>query len=162
MRIPLIVAGLLLAGAVFPPGAARAADGLELQARGAQIYTCVAQGAGFAWQFKAPEARLTDEHGQDAGHHFAGPSWEAPDGSRVVGEVITSTPGGAGAIPWLLLRARTVSGAGVFGAVSYIVRSRTVGGVAPGAGCDASHAGVEAAVDYTASYTFFIDPAPGR
>ena len=39
------------------------------------------------WVFVAPEARLVDANGMLVGHHYAGPTWEAGDGSKVVGTV---------------------------------------------------------------------------
>jgi hypothetical protein len=39
--------------------------------------------------------------------------------------------------------------------VSYIQRLDTAGGLAPTTGCDASHVGAIARVDYTATYFFY-------
>ena len=55
------------------------------------------------------------------------------DGSLVVGEVVQRSAV-QGAIPWLLLRARSTDGSGVFKNVKYIQRVDTVGGVALGTG----------------------------
>ena len=134
-----------------------AAPAIELLGRGVQIYDCAASGAGFAWQLKAPDAMLLDGQGRPVGHHFAGPSWQATDGSLVTGDVVASSSGAAGAVPWLVLRAKSHAGEGIFATVRYIVRSQTVGGAAPGAGCDAGHAGAETRVDYHATYTLFPD-----
>jgi hypothetical protein len=146
---------VLAAACVLVAGAARAGDAVELRAKGVQIYSCTASGDNFNWKFKAPEAVLIDPLGQEAGKHFAGPSWQAKDGSVVVGEGLVSSSGEAGAVPWLVLRAKSHSGEGLFETVKYIVRSRTVGGVAPSSGCDKDHPNAEAKVDYTAIYTFF-------
>ena len=127
---------------------------IDLQGRGVQIYTCSAAPEGFAWRLKAPEATLTDPQGHTFGHHFAGPSWQATDGSIVVGEAIASATSMT-AIPWVLLRVKSHSGRGVLAGVGFIVRSHTAGGMAPSAGCDGSHAGREARVDYSAEYTLF-------
>jgi len=130
---------------------------LRAAARGAQIYTCkakAAEPAGFEWVLKAPEAELFDGRGAKIGRHYAGPTWESVDGSRVVGEVVQRSPA-QGAIPWLLLRAKSNEGAGALAGVKYIQRVDTVGGVAPSAGCDAAHAGAEARVDYSANYDFY-------
>ena len=131
------------------------APAFELQGKGVQIYTCSDGQGGFAWRLKAPDAMLVDGEGREVGHHFAGPSWQGKDGSLVTGEVETAASGGAGAIPWLVLRAKTHAGTGLFASVEAIVRSRTEGGVAPATGCDAGHAGAETQVPYTASYSFF-------
>ncbi|GJG85986.1 hypothetical protein tb265_11670 [Gemmatimonadetes bacterium T265] len=129
---------------------------IVLVGTGVQIYGCAASNGAYAWRLKAPDAVLTDSAGHRVGRHFAGPSWQADDGSTVVGEPLVASPAPRpGAIPWLVLRAKSHSGTGVFAGVSYIVRSMTTGGVAPAGGCDAAHADAEARVDYTATYTFF-------
>jgi hypothetical protein len=130
---------------------------LRAAARGAQIYTCKAKAAdpaAFEWVLKAPDAELFDQSGAKIGKHYAGPTWENADGSRVVGEVMQRSPA-QGAVPWLLLRAKSNEGAGAFASVKYIQRLDTVGGIAPSAGCDAAHAGAEARVDYSANYVFY-------
>jgi len=130
---------------------------LRAAARGAQIYTCKAKEAdpaAFEWVLKAPEAELFDQKGAKIGRHYAGPTWETADGSRVAGEVMQRSPV-QGAIPWLLLRAKSSEGAGVLASAKYIQRVDTIGGVAPSAGCDAAHAGAEARVDYSANYDFY-------
>ena len=40
----------------------------------------------------APDASLLDAKGQVIGKHFAGPSWQANDGSIVVGEALNASP----------------------------------------------------------------------
>lgn len=130
---------------------------LRVAARGAQIYSCkakAAEPAGFEWVLKAPEAELFDGRGAKIGRHYAGPTWESVDGSRVVGEVMQRSPV-QGAIPWLLMRAKSNEGAGALAGVKYIQRVDTAGGVAPSAGCDAAHAGAEARVEYSANYDFY-------
>ena len=130
---------------------------LRVAARGVQIYTCkakAADAAAFEWVLKAPEAELFDESGAKIGRHYAGPTWESADGSRVVGEVMQRSPV-QGAVPWLLLRAKSNEGTGAFASVKYIQRVDTAGGIAPSAGCDAAHAGAEASVDYSANYHFY-------
>ena len=110
--------------------------------------------AAFEWALKAPEAELFDQSGARIGRHYAGPTWESADGSRVVGEVMqrSAVPG---AVPWLLLRAKSSEGSGMLSGVKYIQRLDTVGGVAPSGGCDAAHEGTEARVDYSANYDFY-------
>jgi hypothetical protein len=130
---------------------------LRAAARGAQIYTCKARAAepsAFEWVLKAPEAELFDESGAKIGRHYAGPTWESADGSRVVGEVMQRSPA-QGTIPWLLLRARSNEGAGALASVKYVQRVDTVGGLAPSAGCDTAHEGTEARVSYSANYDFY-------
>ena len=143
------------------PESLRVPDGqvllLRAAARGAQIYACkvtTAEPAAFEWVLKAPDAELFDQGGARIGRHYAGPTWESADGSRVVGEAVQRSAV-QGAIPWLLLRAKSNEGAGVFASVKYIQRVDTVGGVAPSSGCDAAHADAEARVDYSANYDFY-------
>lgn len=82
--------------------------------------TC--RGSGFEWVFKAPEANLFDAKGLQVGTHFAGPSWKAGDGSVVVGEVASRADApDTGAIPWLLLRAKSKEGTGVLSTVASFV-----------------------------------------
>ena len=59
-------------------------------------------------------------------------------------------------IPWLLLETAQSSGAGVMGKVRSIQRVSTVGGKAPDETADASKAGQERRVDYTAIYAFYV------
>lgn len=130
---------------------------LRAAARGAQIYTCkpkAASPAPFAWVLKAPDAELFDQGGAKIGRHYGGPTWESNDGSRVVGEMIQASPV-PGAVPWLLLRAKSHEGAGALANVTYVQRVDTSGGVAPSAGCDEAHAGAEARVEYSANYDFY-------
>lgn len=72
----------------------------------------------------------------------------------MVGEVLERSPA-EGGIPWLLLRAKSNEGAGALARVRYIQRVDTVGGIAPSRGCDASHLGARARVDYSANYDFY-------
>ena len=151
----MILLGFLAATSVLPAQAASPAV-IVLLGTGTQVYACTQGATGFAWQLKAPDAILTDAAGHRIGHHFAGPSWQAEDGSTVTGEVLVSSGATqAGAIPWLVLKAKTHGGEGLFSAVDYIVRSATVGGAAPAGGCDPAHSGAETRVDYSATYTFF-------
>lgn len=145
------------------PGALRPASDqvvfLEAQATGVQIYECTAsqdQPPHFEWVFKAPEAELFDRSGIKIGKHFAGPTWESIDGSKVVGEVMAKDSGpDANSIPWLLLSAKTVSGPGTLGKTERIQRVRTVGGKAPGASCESAQEHHVVRVPYKATYYFY-------
>lgn len=124
---------------------------LIVPARGVQIYECRAGN----WVFVAPDAELFDRAGKKIGSHYAGPHWEAADGSKVVGAVKQRADApAAGDIPWLLLGAKSVGGEGAFSKVTSIQRVATVGGIAPAAGCTAP--GV-ARVPYSADYYFFSE-----
>ena len=129
-------------------------------AKGVQLYECRArtgQVGGYEWVFVAPEADLFDARGTRTGRHYAGPHWEAIDGSKIVGSVKERADAPvADAIPWLLLAAKSVGPEGSFSKVTSIQRVNTVGGVAPKTDCSQATAGTPARVNYTADYYFFI------
>jgi hypothetical protein len=129
---------------------------LHLNGKGDQIYTCQSTAGVFGWKLKAPDAQLFAESGEVAGKHFAGPTWQASDGSLVSGKMVASVASPeADSIPWLLIKVTSRSGAGVLTAVQSIQRLDTQGGKAPGTGCDAQHLNAETAVPYQASYYFY-------
>jgi Protein of unknown function (DUF3455) len=129
---------------------------VQVHAKGDQIYSCKVDGAQAGWTLKGPEAQLFDKDGKAFGKHFAGPSWEASDGSRVVGKAAANAPSpDANSIPWLLVKVVSHEGQGVLTQVASIQRINTKGGKAPGSGCDAAHAGQEVRVAYSADYLFF-------
>jgi hypothetical protein len=129
----------------------------EAVAKGVQIYRCAAaEGAAPAWAFVAPEAPLTDRQGNTTGKHYAGPTWEGADGSKVVGAVQARDPGPrSDAIPWLLLSAKSNSGSGVYAATKSIQRVDTTGGQAPASGCSAATLNEMVRVPYTAVYYYY-------
>ena len=135
---------------------------LEAHATGVQIYECKAakdDPSQFSWTLKAPEANLKDPSGKPVGKHYAGPTWEASDGSKVMGEMVAKSDAPvAGAIPWLLLRAKSTSGSGIFSSIASIQRLKTSGGAAPAIGCDSSQSGKESRVPYSAVYRFYKAP----
>jgi Protein of unknown function (DUF3455) len=127
----------------------------QLHAVGVQIYVCQpakSDASRFEWAFKAPEADLFAGAHQKVGRHYAGPSWEAADGSKVVGAVVAKETPDPSAIPWLLLSSKSSSGIGIFTAVRSIQRLHTVGGNAPSSGCDPAQRGQELR---TADYLFY-------
>jgi Protein of unknown function (DUF3455) len=129
---------------------------LQVRAKGDQIYACKVDGPQPGWILKAPDAQLFDKDGKAFGKHFAGPSWEASDGSRVVGKAAANVPSpDADSIPWLLVKVVSHAGEGVLAPVTSIQRINTKGGKAPASGCDAGHAGQEVRVAYSANYLFF-------
>jgi hypothetical protein len=129
---------------------------LQVHAKGDQIYTCKADADKFTWTLKAPDAQLFDKDGKPFGKHFAGPSWEANDGSRVTGKAIANVPSpDANSIPWLLVNVLTHEGTGVLSRASSIQRLNTKGGKAPASGCDASHTDQEVRAPYSADYLFY-------
>ena len=160
---------LLLAGA----GVSRAANALpaDLQppvgykllftanAEGVQIYTSVGDaGAPLKWVLEAPLAGLTVRKGNITIHHYAGPAWEAADGSRVVRDKDTPVksvpaPKALADIPWLLVKVTADPAAGILSKVGYVQRLSTHGGVAPAAA--PVRADTKIGVPYTATYAFY-------
>lgn len=138
------------------PAALEVPDGNKVHfhayAVGVQIYTW----NGSSWVFKAPEAVLfADVNGCGAvGIHYAGPTWESESGSKVVGARVNGITVEPTAIPWLLLKAVSAEGPGIFDRTSYIQRVNTVGGLAPSSPGDST--GQEARVHYTAEYYFYV------
>jgi hypothetical protein len=133
---------------------------LEALASGSQVYECVPKSGlpgGYEWTFRAPEAQLTSSLlGSNLGKHYAGPMWEAPDGSRVLGEVRERAPGpDPTAIPWLLLNAKSTFGTGVLTQTRSIQRVATKGGITPTEPCSAANANQFVRVPYTAKYYFY-------
>ena len=123
---------------------------LIVPAKGVQIYEC----REAKWVFVAPEAELFDRAGKKIGTHYAGPHWEAADGSKIIGAVRQRADApGAGNIPWLLLGTKSVGNEGSFSKVTSIQRVATHGGIAPAGTC--AHAGERARVPYSADYYFF-------
>ena len=167
MKTRMKLAHIIAAGILIGVGAVAADEGLvlppqgsvlqlELTADGVQIYTCEAKEGRFEWSFKAPEANLFDKQERQAGTHLAGPTWKMVDGSAVVAEVIARADSPeAGAIPWLLLRAKSHEGSGTLAAVTYVRRTETKGGLAPKTGCDAGHLSEQARIPYSATYQFY-------
>jgi hypothetical protein len=61
----------------------------------------------------------------------------------------------AGAIPWLLLEAKSTSGTGALNRTRSIQRVRTAGGIAPTSPCTQALAHTVIRVPYTATYYFY-------
>jgi len=138
------------------PGAAESLS-MVVPAKGVQIYECRSGKDGsYQWAFVAPEAELFDTRGRPIGRHYAGPHWEAADGSRIVGALKARADApAAGAIPWLLLGAKSAGPEGAFSKVTSVQRVNTTGGTAPDSGCSPAAAGMPVRVPYTADYYFF-------
>ena len=126
-----------------------------LWADGVQIYECrKAPDASFPdWVFVAPEAKLVDAGGALVGRHYAGPTWEAQDGSKVVGTVKAKLDSpDPHSIPWLTLQTHSTGTPGLFAKVTTIQRVATQGGIAPATGCGTATIGKQERVHYTAQY----------
>jgi hypothetical protein len=158
LNILLAVATL----AATPPTEAAGTSGvIRWHAQGVQIYDCRRSSGGYAWALRQPDAVLTDDDGHVSGHHGAGPSWTATDGSSIAGRAILTIPAPrAAAIPWLVLQASTHDGRGTLEGVTYVLRTETIGGVAPADGCDPDHEGKVTTVPYQATYSF-LHPSDG-
>nr|WP_268959102.1 DUF3455 domain-containing protein [Paraburkholderia solitsugae] len=137
---------------IAPPQAERV---MTLTASGVQNYSCEFDAQHrLGWVFKSPLATLYDASGHAAVRHGAGPSWEAEDGSRIIGRVIAQRPSETPAsIPQLLLEAHSASGSGALSAVRYVQRVHTVGGLAPTAPCLTEHE--SGSSPYLADYVFY-------
>jgi hypothetical protein len=147
--------GPVVPAALTPPAAARALH--TVAATGVQIYECRRANDGSAgWAFVAPEAELFDARGQRVGTHGAGPVWQASDGSRIVGRVLSRADAPqAGAVPWLLNEAHNAGRPGAYSAITHVQRLNTHGGTAPATACTADRLGQSARIAYTADYRFF-------
>lgn len=130
----------------------------ETKASGYQIYRCEADSKGnYQWALKAPDATLYNAQGKTFGSHYAGPTWQANDGSHVVGEVEAkiASPNDANAVAWLLLKVKARGGNGIFNNVTYINRINTEGGQAPKDTCNQTRLGDEYRAHYSTVYYFY-------
>jgi hypothetical protein len=156
-----LVAQVALAGPPSPtgvPGQITPGDDNKVflvgQGVGVQIYTC----DGSVWSSAVPRASLYDDNGKLIINHFAGPSWQAKDGSKAVGTVVDKVMPDRTAIPWVLLSAKTTPGADGDRLVdtTFIQRLYTTGGLQPpAADCNAAAAGTVVESPYTAEYVFW-------
>ncbi len=134
---------------------------LESLVSGFQVYECKVkadQSATYGWALQSGEGLLVDRSGHSLGKHYykGGPVWESDDGSTVLAEVKSRSPAkDPSAVPWLLLSAKSNTGAGVFGATRSIQRLQTGGGIAPMEACSTTNAGQVARVAYTAVFYFY-------
>ena len=169
----LLVTGLAALAAAVPlsgvataaPSAPDVPDGIAVEegnkpflighAVGVQIYRC----NGASWAPVAPRANLYGDNGRLIATHFAGPSWQAKDGSKVVAKRIKDPiTVDRTAVPWLLLEPTSVT-AGADGdrlaGTTFIQRVKTTGGLATASTCNPDTAGAETEVPYTADYVFW-------
>jgi hypothetical protein len=123
----------------------------RVYAVGVQIY----RWNGESWSFVEPVATLyadADYH-RKVGSHYAGPTWEGNDGSKVVATRLAGCTPDLTAIPWLLLQTVSTDGSGIFNSVTYIQRVNTIGGIAPTA--RGTSIGALAQIPYTTEYYFY-------
>lgn len=134
---------------------------LKFSARGQgfQVYQCGPDKVDpkvYAWTLSGPQADLLDAQGNKIGTHYAGPTWESKDGSKIVGTMKANDKGpDPKAIAWLLLDAKPAGGTGVMSNITLVQRLQTNGGKAPEGGCTAATAGTSANVAYFAQYYFY-------
>jgi Protein of unknown function (DUF3455) len=118
------------------------------------------------WVNTAVAVLYGDNCTKAADHSYTGttPTWAAvPDGSKVLAlrDKVSPAPtadGGDGAvtdIPWVLLKATSNSGEGIFTNVTYVHRTDTKGGVGPSGTCLPGDASPPQRVAYLATYYFY-------
>jgi hypothetical protein len=147
--LPAVGALAQVPPAIAAPGATPVAT---FHAEGAQIYECKTGSDGkLGWAFREPIAALLLD-GKTVGRHYAGPTWEAADGSAVVGKVVGNAPGAtANDVAWLKLDVVSRRGSGQLSSVTTVQRINTRGGGAKGA---CGQAGTFLSVPYSADYVF--------
>jgi hypothetical protein len=167
LTLPALLPGLASADALIPPPIAPAAIWVPAEnvpfllghATGTQNYACQPSAAGFDWTFVEPEAMLLEDNGNPPFNHFAGPTWQADDGSEVVAARVEGVTVSPTAIQWLLLRATSAKpgpdGGDRLATATYVQRVNATGGLAPDGGCDATSVGATANVPYTSDYYFY-------
>ena len=170
--VPLGLAALLSACASQPamkpvdnmtlPEAVRAPSGMKQTMSttgvGEITYECREKkdmAGAHEWVFVAPVATLYSPDRKTVGKYYAGPTWEAADGSKVTGKQVAVAPAAPGNIPLQLVKADPAMGAGAMQGVAYIQRLNTKGGVAPAAACTAANKGQRQQVAYEADYVFY-------
>jgi hypothetical protein len=130
---------------------------LRAYGRGVQKYACPVSAVSKA----VPHAILLAGHGDEGdlvAIHFVGPTWEALDGSLVVGDAPNAkhfTAPDPDGVDWLLLPAKSTTGNGLFSRVTYIQRLYTDGGKPPAKGCEQADNQAEVMVEYSAQYLFY-------
>ncbi|MGL4961603.1 MAG: DUF3455 domain-containing protein [Inquilinus sp.] len=142
------------------PAALKPADAHLLftaKASGVQIYRSNAEAGGaLHWELEAPLARLTGG-GHTVIYHYADPSWEAADGSKVSRDpavpVASVKPADPADIPSLLITVAADPAPGILAHVAYVERLATHGGVAPST--PPVRPGTRIGIPYTATYAFF-------
>jgi len=125
---------------------------------GELTYECRAKtgdAAAFEWVFTGPVAKLLDGGNKEVGKYYAGPTWEAVDGSKITGKQVAVAPAAPGSIPLQLVKAEPATGTGAMSGVTYVQRVNTKGGVAPSDTCSAQTVGMKKQVPYQADYLFF-------
>jgi hypothetical protein len=136
---------------------------------GVVIYTARPKADGskqLEWVETGAEDRLIDDTGMEPNMGFQGlgdtvgtrsasSSWRARDGSSIATETVaTVVAPDSGAAPWLLMKANSASGAGLFSGVTYAQRIMTRGG-GPRRDTATARPGEQVRVPYSARYVFY-------
>ena len=153
---PMRVDNMTLPEAVRAPAGTR--QTMWTAGRGELTYECREKkdmAGQFEWAFVGPVATLYGAADKAVGKYYAGPTWEAVDGSKVTGKQVAVAPGGAGNIPLQLVKAEPAMGSGAMQGVAYIQRLNTRGGVAPSTACSMESKGQRQQVGYAADYVFY-------
>jgi hypothetical protein len=143
-------------------------------ATGTQNYTCLPQGAAFAWIHHGPQATLFDDEYRQLTTHFLSENpaeggarraaWQhSRDTSTVWALAVESSTDpnyvAPGAVAWLKLRIVGAQygpdGGDRLTKTTFIQRVNTSGGVAPSSPCAAGNVGERAFVPYTTDYVFY-------
>ena len=103
--VAVVATAFLAQAALAGPPPPSVPDGLPPQdgskpyliGHGVGVQNCACDGV--AWNFVVPRADLLDYNGNLIIHHFGGPSWQAKDGSTVVGAVVAKATVDRSAIP---------------------------------------------------------------
>jgi len=142
------------AEAIDPPEGSALA--FKYSARGEQIYQCNSTNDVYQWRLTGPRADLFDANAAKVGKHYAGPTWEADDGSLIRGKVVATqkAPDGV-SVAWLLLSVAAHEGQGRMSDIAYVRRIDTKGGAAPQTPCAAEQAGQSSGSPYEANYLFY-------
>jgi hypothetical protein len=166
-RLTLLLMFLFLAGAFGKENGLKIPDKLKVpegnvllfktEAKGVQIYVSAEVDGTPIWKLTAPLADLY-QGGKKVGYHYAGPSWEGMDGSKIqIDKTTKPTPADSAnpktAVPWLRIKVQSTENKGKFGPITDVLRMDTEGGVAPTQ--KAKRAGTLVGVPYKATYYFF-------
>lgn len=174
LLLPVVVSAALAACASGPMMMSKPVDNMSLpeavRVPAGAMQKMVAVGSGeityecrekkdmagqYEWAFVGPVASLKDMNGTVVGKYYAGPTWEANDGSKVTGKQLAVAPSTPGNIPLQLVKTDPATGMGAMQGISHIQRLKTVGGVAPAAACAMANKGERQQVTYQADYVFY-------
>lgn len=141
---------------VTPPAASRLLT--KAHAVGYQVYGCLEKGE---WSKSEPIAALVTDKGAIIRHYRdTAPAWEAADATKVHAFLANGSPDQTvpsatpQSIPQLGLKTVPGDGNGTFGAVTYVIRANTKGGIHPDGPCKLAP-GERQSVYYEADYLFY-------